>query len=469
MGRTPTPYSRSRRRFLGQASCAALGSGSIFSSILNMAATNRAAAVSLPSNSDYRALVCLFLDGGNDSFNMLIPQETDEYTAYKETRVDLALDGSTPELTPLPITDQTGRNFGLHPSITELRDLYDADELAFIANAGTLVRPTTLTDYENQNFLPLGLFSHADQIQQWQTSVPNERTNRGWGGAAADLLHSLNADDRISMNISLSGNNLFQTGDQIVPYSITSVGSIPLFGYEKFSSDLGIARTTAITNALDAEYANLFKQTYLDKFKVSLEAASIFETALENTAISTVFPDTDLGYELKMVARTIASNSQLGHKRQTFFVSLGGWDHHDEVLETQSAMLADVSQCVKAFRDAMVEIGLFDNVTLFQASDFGRTLTTNTKGSDHGWGGNYFVMGGGVDGGKIHGTYPNLADLSTLDTGRGRLIPSISVDEYSAELALWLGVQPSDLATVFPNIGEFYDTSSSSAPVGFML
>jgi len=454
----------SRRQFLGQASCAAVGSTSLFSTLLNLAMTGRAAAA-IPS-SEYKALVCLFLAGGNDSFNMLAPLETDEYQAYKDLRGNLALDGSTPELTPLPISDTGGRAFGIHPSMPGIRDLYNSGDLAFVANTGTLITPTTLQMVNDQTNLPLGLYSHKDQIQHWQTALPQYRSGKGWGGRTADLLHTLNDSQQVSMNVSLSGSNFYQSGNTIVPYAITSNGSVQLDGYGG-TSPQDIARTAAIDSMVDLEYANLFEKTYINKTKAAKDSAEFFQSSTDAISLSTIFPETSLGDDLKMVAKTIAAHSALGARRQTFFVQVGGWDHHADLMTKQPAMLAMVSEAVKAFRDALVEISMLQRVTLFQASDFGRTLTSNTKGTDHAWGGNYFVMGGDVQGGEVYGTYPNLADLSTIDTGRGRLIPATSVDEYSAEMARWFGVTGSDIDTVFPNIGNF-PNGTNARPIGFL-
>lgn len=460
----------SRRKFLGQANCAAIGSTTLFSSLLNLAMSNRVAA-SVPA-SEYRALVCVLLGGGNDSYNMLSPLESAEYNAYKSIRGDLALDSSTADLTPLPISDQGGRAFGIHPGMPEVRDLYNSGDLAFLANTGTLVRPTTLSMYNNGTDLPLALFSHSDQISHWQTSVPDRRLNagseigKGWGGRTADLLHSLNDSNQVSMNISVSGHNIFQTGQQIVPYGISDSGGLILDGHGG-SSDIDIARTSAIASQLDLMYSNLFEKTFVNNSKSSLDAALYYQSVIDANPISVDMSDSNLEKDLKIVARSIKAASTLGHKRQTFFISAGGWDHHDNTIGNQAGMLPMVSKAVKKFRDAMVEIGMMDKVTLFQTSDFGRTLTTNSQGSDHAWGGNYLVMGGGVNGGDVYGDYPDFTNLAPIDTGRGRLIPSTSVDEYVSELIQWFGVPASELETVLPNIGNF-PNGSQARPIGFL-
>jgi uncharacterized protein (DUF1501 family) len=300
--------------------------------------------------------------------------------------------------------------------------------------------------------------------------VPDRAVGLGWGGRSADLLAALNQNPEISMNISLSGSNVWQAGQQVVEYAITSDGSIGLDGYEG-NWNYNHVRGAAIDSQLDLEYRNLFEKTFAQKSRGSIDAHYHFMEAINAAApLTTVFPtDSWLGDQLRMIARTIAARGPLGVRRQTFFVSLGGWDHHDEVINNQQAMLAEVSACLGAFNTAMIELGTQNDVTLFTASDFGRTLTSNGAGSDHAWGGNHIVMGGGVNGKRIFGQYPDLFEDNALDTGRGRLIPTTSVDEYFADLALWLGVDKANLPLVLPNISRFYNINSSSAPLGLML
>ena len=329
-------------------------------------------------------------------------------------------------------------------------------------------RPTSFKNLRGD----LALFSHSDQVLHWQTSLPDRRiTNqsgigRGWGGRVADLLHSLNDSNQVSMNISIAGHNTFQTGTQIVPYGISDDGALVPEGFGGASA-IDMARTSAITNQLDLEYSNLFERTFVSNTKSALDLASYFQSVIDDNPISVGMNDSNLEKDLKMVARNIKAASTFGHKRQTFFVSFGGWDHHDNTLSQQAGMLPVVSKALKKFRDALVEIGMLDKVTLFQTSDFGRTLTTNGQGSDHAWGGNYLVMGGGVNGGEVYGAYPDFNNLGPIDAGRGRLIPSTSVDEYVSELVQWFGVPPSELSTVLPNIGNF-PNGSQTRPIGFL-
>lgn len=474
------PFKMNRRQFLGSASCAAVGSASLFSTLMNLRMTNTAAAQGLPisptsanalaGGNDYKALVCIFLAGGNDSFNMLVPRSNAEYGEYAAIRGDLALPQGN--LIPINALDTDGRTYGVHPSMPEVAQLFDAGNLAFVANVGTLVEPTTLAGIESGlTKLPLGLYSHSDQIMHWQTSVPDKRTGFGWGGRTADLLKSLNDSDVISMNISLAGTNLFQTGTTLTEYSAVpwGNGAVQIYGHDDIWWSRHVLQNAAIESMLDVAYQNLFDQTFANSTRSAIDGAELFATAIEGVpAFSTQFSDNELSNSLAMVAKTIAARDTLGYRRQTFFVMLGGWDHHDEVLDNQVAMLSLVSKAMKEFQDAMVELGVQNDVTAFTASDFGRTLTSNGQGSDHAWGGNHMVMGGSVLGKRIYGDFPSLYENNPLDTGRGRLIPTTSCDAYFAEMALWFGVAPSDLSAVFPNIGRFYDTTSEETPLGFL-
>lgn len=462
----PDPRKMTRRRFLGEASCAAIGSTALFNTLLNLRMAGTAAGQSIGGGNDYKALVCLFLAGGNDSFNMLVPRGTAEHAEYAAIRRDLALPQEN--LLALNPLNSIGKQLGVHPNMPEVQNLFETGKLAFVANVGTLVEPITKAQYESGAVpVPLGLYSHSDQIQQWQTSIPDHPGAIGWGGRTADLLHSLNQNQSISMNISISGSNVWQAGNQVVEYSITPWGSVGLDGYEG-TWNYNHVRGAAIDSQLDLEYRNLFEKTFAQKGRGAIDAHYQFMAAINAApAVTTVFPtDSWLGENLKMVARTIAARTQLNVRRQTFFVMIGGWDHHDDVINNQQVMLADVSACIGAFYNALVEVGAQNDVTLFTASDFARTLTSNGAGSDHAWGGNHIVMGGSVQGQRILGTYPDLYEDNALDTGRGRLIPTTSVDQYFADLALWLGVDKSNLPVVLPNVGRFYDVNSPQNPLG---
>ena len=451
---TPTPSNLTRREFLGQASCAGIKATSLFSTLLSLRLANSLAAQSAQAG-DYKALVCLFLAGGNDSFNMLVPTTAAEYSAYAAVRGNLALARET--LLQVTPANLGGRTLGIHPSMTEVRDLFNQGRLGFVANVGSLVRPTTLTDYRANRYRPLSLYSHADQIKQWQTCMPDSRTAVGWGGRAADIIRSLNSPSLVSMNISLSGQNTFLTGRNTFTYTVGSSGATALSGYSPTAANnLTALRTAAVDSALDADYRSLFEQSFGGSTRDAIDAYFEFSSALTGVTVATAIPTGNtLAANLGMIARTASSASKLGARRQVFFVQLGGWDHHDEVLNNQVTMLRTVSQALGFFWSALGEFGLQNNVTLFTASDFGRTLTSNGNGSDHAWGGNHLVLGGAIRGGNVFGNrdqgyYPDLQRLAEIDTGQGRLIPGIAVDEYARDLLNWFGVGNSDLDYVLP-------------------
>ena len=449
-----------RRRFLGQASCAAVGTTALFNTVLNLKMFSALAA----PGEDYRALVCLFFSGGIDSFNVLVPRGDAEYLEYAGIRGDLAL----PKAALLPITPRTsdGRAYGLHPGVPELQALFERNQLAVVSNVGTLVEPTTLAQYRNGTArLPLGLFSHADQAMQWQSSVPDQRTAVGWAGRMADILATGNCNPNISMNISLSGSNTFQSGHVSAHYTITENGVEPLWDYGGTSQDARV-RTQAVDSLLALQYRHMFEKAFAQRMRGAIDAGVDFTHAIEGVPeLMTVFSNTSLSRKFKMIAKTIAAREALCMKRQTFFVEFGGWDHHDEVILNQAAMLPVVSHALSEFHSALTELNVADQVTTFTASDFGRTLSSNGRGSDHAWGGNHLAMGGAVAGGDIYGGFPPLFSGNNLDTGRGRLIPTTSVDAYSAQLALWFGVPVADLDMVLPNIRRFYTPGSASPPL----
>lgn len=455
-----------RRNFLKGLGCGALSATPFLGTLAHLGAATGAAAQSASDTPDYRALVCILLAGGNDSFNMIVPHDPDEYADYATARTDLALDRDT-LLTVSP--SSLDRDFGFHPSMTGARDLFNAGRLAVVNNVGTLAERVTLEEVNNNiERLPLGLYSHSDQIRQWQTSVPDDRSALGWGGRLSDLLENLNAGSEISMGISLAGTNDFQAGSRTREFSISQDGSVPIFGFGD-PEPIQVVRETAIRSMLDLEYQNILENAFADRMTGGIRNHEVFSAALENRpSIDTVFSAAQLSQELRIIAETISVREALGLKRQTFFVLVGGWDHHDEVLASQAGMLSTVSRSLTEFDSVLGELGLREQVTTFTISDFGRTLSSNGRGSDHGWGGNALVMGGAVRGGDFYGTPPPLFPGNPLDTGRGRLIPTLSTDEYFAELALWFGVSPGDLDSVLPNIGRFTTPSDSSSPVGFL-
>lgn len=459
----------SRRKFLGTAPCAALGTTTLFSSLINLQSINKLMANTTTSAGDYKALVCILLSGGNDSFNMIIPRSNPEYNDYAGVRSNLAI----PQQELLAITPKTsdGREYGLHPSLTKLRSIFESGDVAFVNNVGTLVEPVNKSSIEAKTAkLPLGLLSHSDQVMHWQTAYPQDRINYGWGGKMADILKSSNQDNGVSMNISLGGNNVFQRGEEVTEYAINNDGGVSIYEFGNQEPFFNLM-TNDITDMVNHDYQDLFKDSYKGVLKRSIESNETFNQAISNTdAILTPFSQTNLSQNLKMVANTIAARSDLGAKRQIFFVDMGGFDNHDELLNNHSLLMQTIDNAFAEFHDATQELGVSDCVTTYTVSDFARTLTSNGNGTDHAWGGNAIVMGGAVKGKDMYGDFPAISLNSNLNIDdRGIIIPTTSADSYFAEMALWFGISPSDLQLILPNIGNFYDTGSGNAPLGFLL
>ena len=441
--------SPTRRTFIRQAACAALTTTGILNTIFDL---RRLSAAPLDA-TDYKALICLFLFGGNDANNVIIPHDTSGYASYSAARGTLAIPQAS--LLPLTLQNGDGRDFGFHPNLVELQALFNQGKLGLVANVGTLVAPVTRAQYlAGGAAVPPQLFSHADQSVQWQTSVPDVISKTGWGGRMADMLQSLNAGSKISLSLSIAGTNTFEVGNTVLPYVISPNGSIGLSGFD--GSANANVRLQAFKDLLALPHNNLFEQAYSDTVSRSIAANDLLTSALAGIpAFQTVFPATNLGAQLNMIAKLIAARTNLAMNRQIFFCSVGGYDTHGDQLAGQANLLTELSQGLNAFYNATVELGVAPQVTTFTASDFGRTYPTNGSGSDHGWGSHQFVLGGAVQGGRLFGTFPTLAVNGPDDTGQGRWIPTTSVDEFSATLATWFGVSASDLHTVLPNIGRF--------------
>jgi uncharacterized protein (DUF1501 family) len=440
-----SPNLITRRQFIRQAACAAVGTTAIASTIFDLRLIG--SAVAQGNFSDYKALVCVFLYGGNDSNNFLVPRSGGDYTNYAAIRQNLALAQSS-LLAINPVTTD-GRQFGLHPSCPELQSLFESGKMAILCNAGTLVGPVTRAGYlAGSAALPPQLFSHNDQQVQWQTSIPDQTSRTGWGGRCADLISSVNAGAQVSMCISLSGQNTFEVGNVVQPYQVSTSGSIGLTGVNSnvFQS---------VTNLLAQPQTNLFAKTYAQITDRALNNYAVLSAALAGIADPTGFPNTSLGNQMKMIAKLIAARNSLSMKRQIFFCSVGGYDTHGEQINAQAGLLGELSGSLSAFYNYMVTLGIQNSVTAFTASDFSRTFPSNGIGSDHAWGSHHCIVGGAVQGKRLFGTYPALAVNGPDDTAQGRWIPTTSVDEYSATLAKWFGVTDSNLNTVFPNLPRF--------------
>lgn len=421
--------------------------------------------------SDYKALVCLFMFGGNDSWNMVVPSSTAEYNAYSRARgggttSSLAIDRAA--LLPITRAGQVAGDptFGFHPSMTGARDLFASGRLAVLPNVGPLVRPTTKAQYQTAassgHQLPPQLFSHNDQQDQWHSLRGRAVMRSGWAGRVADLLAAQTGSQQLALNVSLAGQTLFQAGEVARPYvsgangaaSFTGFGTTGVNGGRRTSYEAVLnASTASTTNTMyERSFAAVQRRAlqYADRVNAAIAAGPNF-AALPNTGVTL----TPLQTQLRTVAKMIASRAQLSMSRQIFFVSVGGFDQHDTLLADQPGLLTNVSNSMKMFHDAMGEIGMHNSVTMFTHSDFGRTLTSNGDGSDHAWGGVQLVAGGAVRGGRFYGDYPLLEIGSTLEIGGGRIIPTVSVDQYAATLARWFGVADADLAKVAPSIGNF--------------
>lgn len=437
-----------RRNFLCSAIQAATAT-SVLGSLNRIAAATSSTAM----QTDYKALVCIFLYGGNDGDNTLIPRSQSEYNAYSATRQALAIPRD--QLLAISPTTSDGRQWGFHPSWPEMQTLFGQKKLAVIANTGILLAPTTRDQFRNESVpLPPQLFSHADQQAHWHTSWADQVPRTGWGGRLADAVNGLNTNAQVSMSISLAGSNLFEVGNQVFPYMISPGGVISLWYYNEA---WGNQETVVTKTMLDAQYANLFDKTYSETFKRAIENEKKLSGILQRAPqLTTAFPaENDLADQLKMVAKLISVRADLGVKRQIFFCDLQGFDTHGEQPTTQANLLRQLGQAMKAFYDATVELGVADKVTTFTQSDFGRTYKSNGKGSDHGWGNHQFVVGGAVKGGDIYGRVPVQQIGGPDDTSDGRWIPTIASDEYAATMALWFGVGASELPTVLPNINRF--------------
>lgn len=481
----------SRRGFLKQLNCAAIGSSAILNTLLNLRLANTVAAQSLPL--DNKALVCLFLSGGCDSFNLLVPYEQTRYNTYAITRGafgtsgGLALDRNAIRQLAAPAND-----FALHPSCANLQQMANGTgvfagkkRLAFVANIGTLIQPISKTQFNNwengNDFalpVPKALFSHSDQIEQWQTALPQGMAQlNGWAGRCADVLNSYYNTGATSMSISLGGNNVFQVGNSTQQFVITPNGSL------SFEGDTGGVnnnplqlKNAGLRSTLDQHYTNLLTESFSQITKQSDGMQLLFQAQFDSanaslgTAVDALFPANNyLATTLKAVVKTIKIRSQLGLRRQTFFINYGGWDHHGELLNTEAGMLAGVDAALGAYQQALELLGLASDAITFTASDFGRTLRSNGRGTDHAWGGNAMVFGGPVDGGKIFGTYPDLTLDGPDDVGHGgRLLPSTPVDLYFAEMLRWFGVTPGNMSYVLPNIANFWNPTSTAAPLGFV-
>lgn len=445
-----------RRRFLR-----VLSAGGALYAFGRTPGTVMAQAAGLDGFADYKALVCVFLLGGNDSWSMLVPRSDAEYAVYAASRQNLAI--ARDQLLPIEPLDPDGAAYGVYPSMPGLQTLFESGRCAVVANVGPLIEPVTKEQYQQGTArLPPRLFSHNDQQDQWHSLRGDGSLLTGWAGRVADLLASATADQQLTLNVSLNGNTLFQAGEVATPYVMGATGS-PFSGFSGSSANL--ARRAAFERIVDADHPDVYERAFAEVQRRALHYATLINNTLATAPVlTTVFPGSALGTQLRTVARMIGSRDSLGMSRQIFFVATGGFDTHDAQLANQPGLLGNVSASLLAFYQATIELGVASNVTTFTHSDFGRTLTSNGDGSDHAWGGVQLVIGDSVKGRSFYGRYPLLEIGGLEDVGGGRMIPALSSDQYAATLVKWFGVDPGLLTQIAPNLGNF-----AQQDLGFML
>lgn len=462
----------SRRTFMTRASATAfLGAGAPLA--LQLAAAGEAAAF---DSGDYKAIVCVFLNGGNDHMNTVIPYDIANYDRYHAVRNggagrtaggiaygrdQLIATSLTPRV-PQSLTD--GLVYALNPYMPKMARLFNTGKAAIQLNVGPLMTPLTLAQYNSPDRtrypLPPKLFSHNDQQSVWQ-SLGSEGSTIGWGGRMGDLALSSNSQSMLTC-ISASGNAVFVSGENAIQYQIGTDGAVPIwtaggwaFGSEEISRTLKQLITQPYGHVLENEFSRVTKR--------SMELETFVNGALGKVSVATNFlPDgqpNPVASQMSIVAKLIAARAHTGAKRQVFFVSLGGFDSHDGLMSNHPALLAQLDSAMNAFYAATVELGVANKVTTFTASDFGRTFASNGNGSDHGWGGHHFIMGGAVQGGRYYGTAPHVSIDTDDQVGQGRLLPSTAVDQMAATLGRWFGVSNSELPSVLPHIGRFADSN----------
>ena len=465
----------SRRAFLQRAAAvSAFGAGAPLA--LNLAAAGEAAAFDA---SDYKALVCIFFNGGNDYANTVVPYDLANYDLYSAIRgggpgrtaggIALARDtlAATALTTIAPQTLTDHLQYALAPEMIGLANLFNTGKAAVMLNVGPLEVPLTLVQYNSgdKNYpLPPKLFSHNDQASVWQ-ALGSEGATVGWGGRMGDFALSSNTTSMLTC-ISASGNAVFVSGQTALQYQVSPTGAIPIWPalYGAFNGALpGNTLKSLITqtsgNVMENEFARVTKR--------SMDLEGLVNGALAPVTLATNFHPSGkpngLADQLKIVARLIGARNTLGSKRQVFFVSLGGFDHHDSLIEKHPGLMAGFDEAITAFYNATVEMGVASKVTSFTASDFGRTLSSNGNGSDHGWGSHHFVIGGAVKGGQYYGTAPHVSITSDDQVGQGRLLPTTSVDELAATLGKWFGASATEIPVILPRIGHF-----ATSDIGFM-
>jgi uncharacterized protein (DUF1501 family) len=427
---------------------------------------NVVASANAQQSTDYKALVCVFMFGGNDGNNTLIPIDGAGYGQYAAVRP--ASSGiNLPQASLLPIQpSNVGTPFGLHPALPELQALFNDRKMAVLANVGTLIQPTSKAQY-NAGLRPLSLYSHADQQAQWQSSISDTVSATGWGGRVADGVVAFNAASGFPVVTSLDGTVLFTTGTATSPLAIPTTGSFALAGYG--ANGAGNARLAAVQQLLALSSSSVLVNGANRIGAQALQLSTTVNPILANTN-STVAPlfaalKTSTANQLFQVAKMIEARAATGARRQIFFVQLGSFDTHGDQLNRQQNLFAELSPALNAFYDATAALGVGSQVTTFTLSDFGRTLQpASGGGTDHAWGNHHFIIGDAVHGGAFYGEYPQLVLAGPNDAeSEGRWLPTTAVDQYGATLAKWFGVAPADLGVAFPNLAKF-----PTADLGFI-
>jgi uncharacterized protein (DUF1501 family) len=441
-----------RRSFIKYASLAAAGNAA---GLRPFGALNALAQ----TTTDYKALVCIFLYGGNDANNMLVQFDTSGYANYSKLRGPLALDQST--------LLQLGREpgFALHPSLPDIQSLFASNAAALVTNVGTLVQPTTRALYQAGKVLPQNLFSHSDQQLEWQNASQNSSAASGWAGRIADLTNgSFNPNGKVPMITSVAGDTVFCNGAKSTPVAV-STGNVFNAQCSEGATECGAQQATAQALLTFSSGLSLVQADQGIMTNAYGYAKTLSDAVQSVTPIKTVFPNTAIGRQLKQIASIIQVRGALGVSRQIFFAGVGNFDTHQDQLNLQGALLAQIGPAMAAFYAATQELTVANQVTSFTMSDFSRTFQPNSNtGSDHAWGSHHIVMGGAVKGGKMYGTFPTIAFGGPDDSGsNGRWVPTTASAQYAATLAQWYGVSAAQMATIFPNIGSF-----ATANLGFV-
>lgn len=465
-------FREDRREFLRNLQYVLAG-GAAAAMLPQLELMGRAMAAAPAATNGYRAVVCIFLMGGSDSFNMLVPHSQSEHNVYLSSRggvYDPASNGNGLGIARdqlLQATDASGKTWGINPACPGMKTLFDRGELSFLANVGTLIEPVTKQEItQRSKRLPMSLYSHNDQQRQWmfgQSEKPNASV--GWGGLCADKLKGANAGGltQLPPTISLSGNNLFQNGTSTTAYVMGRSGPTPLRQFTNESNAAERIRREALAAMLARSYAPIMQDQYAVLGQSSMLLTKKLGDALNPANggdITTVFPaNNDLATQLRMIARTIkvSRTAAVNHNRQIYYATMGGFDTHDNQMTKHPALLGQLSAALEAFRNALAEVGALNDVVTFTMSDFGRTLNSNGNGTDHAWGGVQLMMGGtgALNGKRVYGNYPLLELDGPQAINRGRIIPTTSTNQFGATFARWMGVADADLPVIFPGLGNF--------------